>query len=95
MSEDVVLRLKIPTDLSHSGESYWKDTAVDGEIAPLVKALQDADIDMRGSCSGHGKREGHIALQDGRILLILDKDAAKNYIVYSDKLNVRDYINQL
>lgn len=42
----------------------------DPEIAPLVKALNDAGISTVASCSGHGGRPGNIALSDGRELLI-------------------------
>lgn len=65
-----LVRVKIPADLSHTGKSYWKDAAIDSCIASLVQFLQDADIDMRGSCCGHDKGPGEIILQDGRILQI-------------------------
>lgn len=42
----------------------------DPEIAPLVRALNDAGIRTVASCSGHGERPGNIALSDGRELLI-------------------------
>jgi len=62
--------VKIPADLSHSGESCWKVKEIDRRIAPIVKALQEGGIDMRASCCGHGKTDGRIDLQDGRILII-------------------------
>jgi len=43
---------------------------IDACIASLVRALQEAGINMRGSCCGHGKKDGWIELQDGRILVI-------------------------
>jgi len=64
------IKLKINKYLSHTGKEYWKDCEVDDEIADIVKALQDAGIDMLGSCSGHGKRLGEIPLVDGRILYV-------------------------
>ena len=65
----VGVRVRIPTDLSHIGISYWKVAQIDYCIAPIVRALQDAGIDMRGSCCGHGEK-GSILLQDGRVLTI-------------------------
>lgn len=64
------VRVKIQADLSHTGKEYWKVAAIDYCIAPIVKALQDAGIDMRGSCCGHGESNGNILLQDRRILVI-------------------------
>jgi hypothetical protein len=61
--------VKIPADLSHSGEAYWKDAEIDACIADIVEALQQAGIDMRTSCCGHGGW-GEIVLQDGRVLMI-------------------------
>ena len=66
----VGVRVKIPADLSHTGKAYWKVAGIDYCIAPIVKALQDAGIDMRGSCCGHGEGEGTILLQDKRVLVI-------------------------
>ena len=66
----VKLSLKTPADLSSTGEDKWRDWDIDACIAPIVKALQDAGIDMRASCCGHGKTLGSIVLADGRELLI-------------------------
>lgn len=51
----------------------------DPEIAPLVKALNDGGIPTIASCSGHGERNGNIALKDGRELIIANdwRDARK------------------
>ena len=65
-----LVNVKIPADLSHTGKSRWKKARIDKCIAPIVKALQEGGIDMRGSCCGHNKRDGDIHLQDGRILII-------------------------
>ncbi len=74
--DTILVGVKISADLSHSGEAYWKRTKIDRCIAPLVNALQEAQIDMRGSCCGHGQGIGDIHLQDGRLLLILPPDAS-------------------
>lgn len=70
MQKEVMVRVKIPADISRTGEAYWKDVGIDECIAPIVKALQVAGIDMRGSCCGHGVTHGSILLADGRELLI-------------------------
>lgn len=69
-----LVNLKIPSDLSHTGEPYWREVGIDSCIADLVEALQLAGIDMRGSCCGHGVNQGRIDLQDGRILFIAKED---------------------
>jgi len=63
-------RVKIPADLSHTGEAFWKDAQIDSCISDLVSSLQLAGIDMRASCCGHGKANGIILLQNGRELII-------------------------
>lgn len=65
-----VIKLRIPADLACSGKSYMKWVKIDRCIAGLVEALQEAGIDMRSSCCGHGKGDGRIDLQDGRTLVI-------------------------
>jgi len=67
--EYILVNVKIPADLACEGKMKWKKMHIDKCIAPIVKALQDGGIDMRGSCCGHGKN-GEIELQDGRKLLI-------------------------
>lgn len=66
----VKVKVKIPADLSHTGEVLWIDMPMDRCIAPIVSALQKGGIDMRGSCCGHGRPEGEINLQDGRKIII-------------------------
>jgi hypothetical protein len=44
------VRVKIPKDLSCTGRMKWKMAKIDKCIAPIVKALQEGRIDMRGSC---------------------------------------------
>lgn len=64
------LHVKVPADLSSTGEAKWRDFAIDACIAPIVAALQAGGIDMRGSCCGHGERDGEILLADGRVLVV-------------------------
>jgi len=71
-----IVSVLIPADLSSTGKSHWKKMKIDKCIAPIVKALQMCGINMRGSCCGHGERDGDIHLQDGRILII-KKDGDK------------------
>lgn len=56
------------------------DFGIDACIASLVKAIQEGGIDMLGSCCGHGKREGHIWLADGRGLLVLSPEDNRRYL---------------
>ena len=77
--DTVAVLVKIPADLSCRGKAEWKEMQVDRCIAPIVQALSEAGIHMRGSCCGHGAI-GDIHLQDGRMLLILDKEQATRYI---------------
>lgn len=74
-----LVNVKIPADLSCDGKEKWKRAKIDTCIAPLIKALQEGGIDMRGSCCGHNKKHGWIELQDGRSLLILDRKYADYY----------------
>lgn len=67
-----LVSVKIPTDLSCTGQEKWREAMIDSCIAELVLALQEGGIDMRGSCCGHGRHLGSIALQDGRELIIAD-----------------------
>ena len=71
--------VKVPADLSHTGEERRAFKPIDSCIAPIVKALQKVGVDTRSSCCGHRKGEGHITLQDGRMILILDKKTTKAY----------------
>lgn len=82
----VLVRVKIPADLAFTGKSKWKKVKIDACVAPLVAALQHAGIDMRGSCCGHGHSAGEIYLQDGRLLLILDEQAAQIWTAHADEM---------
>ena len=44
---------------------------VDRCIAPLVEALNAAELRTVASCCGHGRRPGTVALADGREVLVL------------------------
>lgn len=71
---DVVLSVPIPANLSHTGEFRWDEKGIDACIAPIVKALNDAGIYTASCCCGHGKEDGVIHLQDGRVLIIRTKE---------------------
>ena len=83
--DTVPVLVKIPADLSCTGEEKWKECPIDACIARLVWALQQAGVDMRSSCCGHGGSEGEITLQDGRMLLILDPETAAKYTKWGRK----------
>ncbi len=65
------VRVKIPADVSCTGKVRWKTTPIDACLAGIVGALQTGNVDMRGSCCGHGRGNGGIMLQDGRELVIV------------------------
>ena len=73
--------VKIPADLSHTGSAYFRSMAIDACIAPIIQALQQAGIDMRGSCCGHGGLYGSIRLQDGRVMFIFDNWQIADHIM--------------
>lgn len=68
--EIVDVRVRVEAHLSHTGEARYAVKAIDSCIAPIVKALSDAEIGMLASCCGHGKSHGHIELFDGRTLVV-------------------------
>ena len=68
--KNVKLRVNIQADLSRTGKAYWRNVRVDACIAPIVEALNNDGILTRQSCCGHGKHDGSIELQDGRVLII-------------------------
>jgi hypothetical protein len=75
-----IATVKIPADLSCTGQARWREIPIDACIAPIVRALQAAGIDMRGSCCGHGKTTGHIDLQDGRGLIVLSPEQNERHL---------------
>lgn len=64
------VEVTIPAELSYTGEERKAVKKIDKCIAPIVRALEQAGIKMSASCCGHGKVDGRIDLQDGRILII-------------------------
>jgi hypothetical protein len=77
---NTLVRVRIPADLSCSGRAKWKRMRIDACIAPLVRALQEGGVNMRGSCCGHGEGPGSIDLEDGRTVVILSKDQARRQV---------------
>lgn len=67
---DVMVRVLIPPELSHTGDARWDEVGIDSCIAPIVKALTEAGIYTTQSCCGHHKGPGRIDLADGRVLTI-------------------------
>lgn len=65
--------ITIPADLSYNAMERlgWKN--IDSCISDIVGALELHDIIMRSSCCGHGKCDGEIRLNDGRVLIIKNK----------------------
>ena len=75
-----LVSVKIPADLSCDGKQKWKEMQIDSCIADIVRALQQAGIDMRASCCGHYRTVGKIHLQDGRVLTIEEEDDGQERI---------------
>ena len=84
---NTLVNIKIPADMSHTGEERWEKIQVDSCIAPIVKALQDAGIGTRGCCCGHNSGIGDIHLQDGRVLLIVDESFLQDKKAYLEKMS--------
>lgn len=57
----------IPADLSHTGQEHKAVKPIDRCISNLVIALNEAGVQTRGSCCGHGGI-GEIILSDGYIM---------------------------
>jgi hypothetical protein len=68
--DTVLVKVTVDGPLAFEGVTTRKPKHIDRCIAPLVAALEDARIVMRGSCCGHGKGDGSIVLADGRELII-------------------------
>lgn len=66
----VEVEVLVPSDLSHTDEARLAIKKIDRCIAPIVRAFQQAGINMRSSCCGHSKGPGEIVLSDGRLLTI-------------------------
>jgi len=72
-----IVRVKVPSDLSHTGKAFYRKFFIDSCIAKIVEALQKGKVDMRFSCCGHGDADGEIHLQDGRVLVVTTMDKIK------------------
>ena len=68
----VIMMVPIPAFLSGTGRFRWAKKPVDGCIAQIVKALNDAGIYTSGCCCGHGRMRCSIGLHDGRFLIITE-----------------------
>ena len=53
------------------GTLVRKTRQVDLCVGPLVFALNSAGIRTHGACCGHGRNDGEILLEDGRILRVI------------------------
>jgi len=60
----VPVLVRIPADLSCTGQARWAVKPIDRCIAPTVRVLQRAGIDMRSSCCGHGKGPPEIVVDE-------------------------------
>jgi len=64
--------------VSHTGKDRVEYKKIDSCIAPIVDALNKANIQTLFSCCGHEKCPGYITLKDGRELFIMpDFETAK------------------
>jgi len=72
--DKILLFVLIPSNLSHTGKIFWKETEIDHCIAPIIKALNSNGIYTSSCCCGHGKADGNILLHDGRELIIKRKN---------------------
>jgi len=68
--DTVPMMIRMPPEQSHTGDWLEREWPIDRCIAPIVAALQAAEIWTLGSCCGHGKGPGEIPLMDGRWLTI-------------------------
>jgi len=80
-SEGTKLFVTISEDIACDGISRKKHKMIDSCLAPIVRALEHYKVFMRSSCCGHGKYLGHIALQDGRVLVVLEGEAANTFLI--------------
>lgn len=66
---------EVEIQLSHPDHWGRRTVFVDRCIAPIIQALNDANIQTTASCCGHGYVNGTIALENGRWLEIYPDDA--------------------
>ena len=55
----------------------FRSEDIDPEVLDIVDALNIGGLATSGSCSGHGKENGYVLLQDGRTLIIIDSPLGK------------------
>ncbi len=96
------VRVKIPARLSATGEECWRLKAIDVCLSDLVIVLQQGGIDMKHSCCSHGLGFGHIALQDGRMLVITDEGFIRGTfswglraVLYGIRMNAHSFVHHL
>jgi len=68
----VVMRVPIPSHLSHTGHERWDEKQIDACVAPLVQELLDVGIMTSNSCCGHDNGPGGIILHDGQELSLAE-----------------------
>ncbi len=66
--------VNIPAGHSYTGRMRLAYKPVDSCIASLVEALNQCGLLTLGSCCGHGRGPGKIELQDGRVLLLPQRE---------------------
>ena len=66
--KEVICRVPIFPEDSHTGKMRWADKAVDACLAQEVNRLNASGRFTRTCCCGHGEREGDIVLHDGTII---------------------------
>jgi len=79
----VDVKVTILAEQSYNGKGRKSIKPIDGCIASIVNALEDAGIHMKGSCCGHGAHDGigSILLGDGRELFISSGNSRSIYEV--------------
>jgi hypothetical protein len=67
---EVICRVPVFPEDSHTGKMRWADKAVDACLATRVNELNATGQFTRTCCCGHGKYAGSIILHDGTELQI-------------------------
>lgn len=62
---EVICRVPIHPEDSHTGKMYWADKAIDACLADRVNELNASGKFTRVCCCGHGQYKGSIILHDG------------------------------
>ena len=66
--KEVICRVPIHADDSHTGSFHWTEKGIDACLADAVNALNAAGKYTRSCCCGHGKGKGSIILHDGTVI---------------------------